>query len=92
MNFGYFRQTLFFSAKRDNFTALFQTYNWEKSIFFNALVRVFAEIYANTVLIGLTNTFPRLIYNRHDSHPDLIAFSAVSSLSAPLAASLVSTH
>ena len=29
-------------------TALFQTYDWEKSIFFNALVHVFAEIYANT--------------------------------------------
>ena len=41
MNFGYFRQTLFFSAKRDNFTALFQTYNWEKSIFFHARVSVF---------------------------------------------------
>ena len=29
-------------------TALFQTHNWEKSSFFNGLVRVFAQIYANT--------------------------------------------
>ena len=29
-------------------TALFQTYDWEKSIFFNALVCVFGEINANT--------------------------------------------
>ena len=29
-------------------TALFHTHNWEKSSFFNALVRVFAQIYANT--------------------------------------------
>ena len=28
-------------------TALFQTHYWEKSSFFNALVRVFAQIYAN---------------------------------------------
>ena len=28
--------------------ALFQTHNWEKSSFFNGLVRVFAKIYANT--------------------------------------------
>ena len=39
-------------------TALFQTYDWEKSSFFNALVRLFAEIHANTwqgspVLVGL---------------------------------------
>ena len=29
-------------------TALFQTHNWEKSSFFNELVRVFAQKYANT--------------------------------------------
>ena len=29
-------------------TALFQTYSWEKSIFFNALEPVFAQIFANT--------------------------------------------
>ena len=29
-------------------SVLLQTYNWEKSVFFSALVRVFAEIYANT--------------------------------------------
>ena len=29
-------------------TALFQTHNWEKSSFFNMLVRLFAQIYANT--------------------------------------------
>ena len=29
-------------------TALFQTHNWEKSSFFNTLVLVFAQIYANT--------------------------------------------
>ena len=28
--------------------ALFQTHNWEKSSFFNELVRVFEQIYANT--------------------------------------------
>ena len=33
-------------------TALFQTHNWEKSSFFNKLVFVFAQKYANTVLIG----------------------------------------
>ena len=29
-------------------TAFFQTHNWEKQVFFNALVRVFAQMYANT--------------------------------------------
>ena len=29
-------------------TAFFQTYKWEKSSFFNDLIRVFAEMYANT--------------------------------------------
>ena len=35
-------------TKTKKHTALFQTYNWEKSSFFNALVHVFAQIYANT--------------------------------------------
>ena len=33
-------------------TALFETHNREKPIFFSKLVRVFARSYANTVLIG----------------------------------------
>ena len=33
-------------------TALFQTYNWEQSSFFNAFVRVFAQMYANTCQEG----------------------------------------
>ena len=44
MKFWYFRQTSFFSGGN----ALFQTHNWEKSSFFNTLIRVIAQIYANT--------------------------------------------
>ena len=48
MNFVYFRQPLFFLQNEiiyrgKKHAGLFQTYNWEKSSFFNALVRVFAE-------------------------------------------------
>ena len=38
----------------DKYTALFQTHNWEKSSFFNDLVRGFARFYANKVLVELT--------------------------------------
>ena len=46
MKFWYFQHEITLSSKKC--TALFQTHNWEKSSFFNALVRVFAQIYANT--------------------------------------------
>ena len=39
-------------------TALFHTHNWEKSSFFNALVRVFAQIYANTWQGGHNVPYP----------------------------------
>ena len=47
-----FSTNFIFSAKRDHLegkkrSALFQTYSWEKSSFFNALVCVFAQVYAN---------------------------------------------
>ena len=54
MKFWYFRRTLFFSQGNEitlrgkKCTALFQTHNQEKSSFFNALLRVFAQICANT--------------------------------------------
>ena len=53
MKFWYFRRTLFFRQKEvilqgKQSTALFQTYDWEKSSFFNPLIRVFAQVYANT--------------------------------------------
>ena len=57
MNFGISDKLYFFLQNEiilrgKKHTALFQTYiisqlNWEKSSFFNALVRVFAQIYAN---------------------------------------------
>ena len=50
MKFGYFWRT-FFSRKKQIIlrgTAILQTYDWEKSKPFNALVRVYAQNYANT--------------------------------------------
>ena len=52
-NFGIFDKLYFFQRNEINLrgkkcTALFHTHNWEKSSFFNAFVRVFAQIYANT--------------------------------------------
>ena len=49
----YFWRTLFFQQNEQNLrgkkgNAFFLTHNWENSSFFNALVRVFALIYANT--------------------------------------------
>ena len=53
MKFGYFRRNSFFGQNEiilrgKKHIALLQTFNWEKSSFFNALVHVFAQIYANT--------------------------------------------
>ena len=51
IEFGYFRQTFFpekkiFTGK--NPTDLFQTYNWEKSSFFNALVVCTTYVYLHS--------------------------------------------
>ena len=53
-NFIFFRQKeiTLWGQKR---TALFQTYNWEKSIFFKALERVFAEIYARSLGLDIAD-------------------------------------
>ena len=40
---------LVFSVKQNNLMlTAFPTHNWEKSSFFNTLIRVFARLYANT--------------------------------------------
>ena len=50
-------------TKTKKHTALFQTYNWEKSSFFNALVHVFAQIYANTFnFTGIITYFKNTYY------------------------------
>ena len=67
MNFWYFWRTLFFLPKQDLWgikrTALFQTHNWEKSIF---LARSYMYLHGYTpVLIGLTVCKPTITLN-HD--------------------------
>ena len=61
----FFKETRYVTLRGKKCTALFHTHNWEKSKFLNALVRVFAQIYTNTLqggtmcptlgLIGLTS-------------------------------------
>ena len=61
MKFWYFCPTSFFFRQKEitlwgqKRTALFQTYNWEKSIFFKALERVFAEIYARSLGLDIAD-------------------------------------
>ena len=57
INFIFFQRNEI-NLRGEKWTALFHTHNWEKSSFFNALVRVFAQIYANTWQVGHNVPYP----------------------------------